>query len=107
MNPFLRRVLIVLACVLAGATARAQGFGSFLDEPPSDLVRSAYETEYGRAVVVGFGAILRNSADPTCARERGLDAPRLAERGADMLRRHGTRTVSSYLAAVSPLHQAP
>ena len=101
MNPFPRRVLIVLACVLAGATARAQGSNPFLDEPPGDLVRAAYETEYGRSILVGFGAILRDSADPACARGRGLDAARLTERGAAMLRRHGTRTVTSYLSAVS------
>ncbi len=97
----LRHALVVLACILAVAPARAQGPTSLLDEPPAELVRAAYATQYGRAIVDGFGAILRTSADPTCARNRGLNAARLAESGGDMLRRHGMRTVATYLTTLN------
>jgi hypothetical protein len=79
---------LMLACALwlAGVTitAHAQSPEESRAEIPS-LVRAAFDSAYGKALVAELGKSLRKDADPACLTAKGIAPEQLEPRGRDVV----------------------
>ena len=69
-------------------------------EQPGPLVREAFASPYGRALVAELGKVLHASADPACLQSKTLTPEQLTARGEQLIIAWGTRameTVASYM----------
>ena len=69
-------------------------------EQPGPLVREAFASPYGRALVAELGKVLHASADPACLQSKALTPEQLTARGEQLIIAWGTRameTVTSYM----------
>jgi len=99
-----RASITVLAVALALASfpapAQAPIAPEFIEGPPAELARDAFDTEYGRKLVARFVALLRKTAAPACLRSRGLSTDVLENSGREILVRSGTRMFEVYMSFV-------
>jgi hypothetical protein len=88
----LGKLMIAGALWLAGTSmaVRAQSPEETRAELPS-LVRDAFDSEYGKAVVAEFGQSLRNNADAACLSAKGIAPDQLEPRGRDLIVKWGLR----------------
>jgi hypothetical protein len=96
--PFARR-LSILAFVCLAASARAQTQITFADflGPSDQRVREAFAIPYGKLLIDEFGAILRDSADAACLKEKGIDAAQLPRQSEAILIKYGTAMFETIL----------
>lgn len=69
-------------------------------EQAGPLVREAFASPYGRALVAELGKVLHASADPACLQSKTLTPEQITARGEQLIVAWGTRamqTVTSYL----------
>ena len=69
-------------------------------EQPGPLVREAFASPYGRALVAELGKVLHASADPACLQSKTLTPEQLTARAEQLMIAWGTRameTVTSYM----------
>lgn len=93
----LGRLMIAGALSLAGMTmaARAQPPEESRAEIPS-LVRDAFDSEYGKALVAELGKSLRKDADAACLSAKGIAPDQLEQRGRDIIVKWGVRMREIY-----------
>ncbi|MBR1123276.1 hypothetical protein JQ628_17245 [Bradyrhizobium lablabi] len=80
------RLMVAGALWLAGVTtmAHAQSPEESRAEIPS-LVRGAFDSAYGKALVAELGKSLRKDADPACLAAKGIAPEQLEQRGRDLV----------------------
>ena len=80
------RLMVAGALWLAGMTmtAHAQSPEESRAEIPS-MVRGAFDSAYGKALVAELGKSLRKDADPACLTAKGIAPDQLEQRGRDLL----------------------
>jgi hypothetical protein len=54
------------------------------------MMRDAFASSYGQALIAEFGKSLRKDADPACLKEKGLEVDQLDARGRDLLSKWST-----------------
>lgn len=92
---------LVLAALLAcPVLAAAQMPAEFRNRTAAELARDAIASRYGQLLVADAGRILRDSADPACLRERGLEKADFEARAREMYVRNGTRMYETFDALV-------
>ncbi len=86
---------------LAGMTmaAHAQPPDEARAEIPS-LVRDAFDSGYGKALVAELGKSLRKDADAACLSAKGIAPDQLEQRGRDLIVKWGTRMREIYNSMV-------
>ena len=91
------RLMIAGALWLAGVTmtAHAQSPEESRAEIPS-LVRDAFDSPYGKALVAELGKSLRKDADPACLTAKGIAPDQLEQRGRDLIFKWGVRMREIY-----------
>jgi len=94
------RAIWVFSLALFAAAARADVPAGYLDRTPAALARDAFDSDYGRLLVVELGRILRESADAECLRARAIEPAMLEARGRDLLVRNGTRLLETDMRLV-------
>jgi hypothetical protein len=92
----LGRLIIAGALWLAGTTmaAHAQSPEETRAALPG-LVRDAFDTPYGKALVAELGKSLRNNADPACLSAKGIAPDQLEPRGRDLIVNWGLRMMET------------
>jgi len=104
MNRRVAAIALVLMFGSAATTASAQFPTPGLNEPPAAMVREAFASPYGRALIAELGKALRAGADPACLSSKRIAADQLEPRGEALLIKWGTRaaeTTMSYLDAAA------
>ena len=93
----LGRLMFAGVLWLAGMTmaAHAQPPDEARAEIPS-LVRDAFDSGYGKALVAELGKSLRKDADPACLSAKGIAPDQLEQRGRDLIVKWGTRMREIY-----------
>lgn len=71
-------------------------------EPPGPLVREAFASPYGRALVAELGKVLRTDADPACLQSKAISAAQLQERGEQIILAWGIRAMEKQASLVDP-----
>ncbi len=69
-------------------------------QPISETVRAAYAAPYGRAMIVDFAAIIRDSAQPGCLQTKGLDDSKLLDRSRQALERFAIQFLEIWRKAI-------
>jgi hypothetical protein len=97
------RLMFAGALWLAGMTMAAQA------QPPDEaraeipaLVRDAFDSGYGKALVAELGKSLRNNADAACLSTKGIAPDQLEQRGRDLIVKWGMRMRETYNSLVDP-----
>jgi hypothetical protein len=93
-NAFSLRTMLTLTVALA-ATLPARAQFPFSAEPADALVRAAFDTDYGRALMDTFAVSARRNGDPSCLEAKTLDAAALAGHGRALFQRYGSRMVET------------
>src|SRR5689334_16731441 len=97
----LARLTIAAALWLGGATAHAQSPAETAAELPS-LLRDAFDSAYGKAMVAELGKTLRKNADAACLAEKGIRPDQLEPRGHDLIVKWGLRTMEVANSYIDP-----
>ena len=86
------KLMIAGVLWLTGMTvaAQAQSPEESRAEIPS-LVRGAFDSRYGKALVAELGKSLRKDADPACLTEKGIKPDQLEPRGRDLIIKWGEK----------------
>jgi hypothetical protein len=97
------RLMIAGALWLAGATvvAQAQSPDESRAEIPS-LVRGAFDTAYGKALVAELGKSLRKDADPACLTAKSIKPDQLEQRGRDLIIKWGEKIMLTANSFIDP-----
>ena len=97
------RLMIAGALWLAGTTmaAHAQSPDESRAEIPS-LVRGAFDTAYGKALVAELGKSLRKDADPACLTAKGIKPDQLEQRGRDLIVKWGEKMMQTANSFIDP-----
>jgi hypothetical protein len=90
MRAFARSVSVLIACLVTSAHAQDQISFADISGPPDKRVREAFAIPYGKLLVAEFGAILRDSADAACLKEKAVDSAQLPQRSEALLVKYGT-----------------
>jgi hypothetical protein len=85
----------------AATFAHAQSPEQTLAEQPG-LIRDAFASDYGKALVAELGKSLRSSADPDCLKSRAIAPDQLEVRGRDIVIKWGTRMMEGIASIVDP-----
>jgi len=95
--------LAIAATLSACATtfAHAQSPEQTLAEQPG-LIRDAFASDYGKAMVAELGKSLRTSADPACLKSKAIAPDQLEARGRDIVVKWGTRMMEGIASIVDP-----
>jgi len=95
--------LAIAATLSAYATtfAHAQSPEQTLAEQPG-LIRDAFASDYGKAMVAELGKSLRTSADPACLKSKAIAPDQLEARGRDIVIKWGTRMMEGIASIVDP-----
>ena len=93
-NAFSLRTMLTLTVALA-ATLPARAQFPLPVEPADALVRAAFDTDYGRALMDTFAVSARRNGDPSCLEAKTLDAAALAGHGRALFQRYGSRMVET------------
>ena len=92
----------VTAMILAAAgPASAQVPLTNPAENPGKLVREAFASPYGRAVVAEFNAVLRAGADAACLQSKGLNPEQLARRGEAWIVARSVKAIEVYASFIN------
>ena len=96
-------LMIAGALWLAGMTmaAHAQPPEEVRADIPS-LVRDAFDSGYGKALVAELGKSLRKDADAACLSAKGIAPDQLEQRGHDLIVKWGLRMRGTYNSFVDP-----
>jgi hypothetical protein len=97
------RLMLAGALWLTGATmkAHAQSPDESRAEIPS-LVRGAFDSPYGRALVAELGRSLRKDADPACLTAKGIAPEQLEPRGRDLVIKWGEKLFQTLNDFIDP-----
>jgi hypothetical protein len=95
--------LAIAAALSAYATAfaHAQSPEQTLAEQPG-LIRDAFASDYGKALVAELGKSLRTNADPDCLKSKAIAPDQLEARGRDIVIKWGTRMMEGIASIVDP-----
>ena len=85
----------------AAAFAHAQSPEQTLAEQPG-LIRDAFASDYGKAMIAELGKSLRTSADPECLKSKAIAPDQLEARGRDIVIKWGTRMMEGIASIVDP-----
>jgi hypothetical protein len=100
----MNRCIAITALVLmfggAATTASAQFSTPGLTEQPEPLIREAFASPYGRALIAELGRRLRADADPACLSSKGVAADQLEPRGEALLIKWGTRAAETAMSYI-------
>jgi hypothetical protein len=66
------------------------------------LVRDAFDSGYGKALVAELGKSLRNNADAACLNTKGIAPDQLEQRGRELMVKWGIRMRETYNSFVDP-----
>ncbi|SHK70652.1 hypothetical protein SAMN05444159_3972 [Bradyrhizobium lablabi] len=101
-NMIRRNVVIAIALIFGSAatTAMAQFPLPGSTEQPAPLVREAFASPYGRALIAELGTVLRTDADPVCLNSKGIAFDQLQPRGEALLIKWGTRATETVMSLV-------
>jgi hypothetical protein len=100
----MKRRIVAIAIVLifgsAATTASAQFPTPGPIEQPAPLVREAFASPYGRALIAELGRALRADAAPACLKSKGIAADQLEARGEALLIKWGTRATETAMTLI-------
>lgn len=72
----------------------------FLNPAVGEVVEAAFAQPYGQVLVNEFAAVIIESGDPACVKERGIDTSKLADRARAILISKGTQMYQITAAAI-------
>lgn len=95
------KTMIAGALWLAGATvtAQAQSPEQTRAEQPG-LIRDAFASDYGKALVAELRKSLRANADPACLKSKAIPESQLEARGRDLIVKWGSRMMEGTTSVV-------
>jgi hypothetical protein len=96
-----KAAIVAALSAYAATFVYAQSPEQTLAEQPG-LIRDAFASDYGKAMVAELGKSLRTGADPECLKSQAIAPDQLEARGRDIVIKWGTRMMEGIASIVDP-----